>query len=151
MKENFLERRLLEQIIERLDMLTDLVEEFSEKENLKWEYLTKEHAVFEYRRKNPYKGKAECVKDTGLSKETVNRYWDGLLQGENSVKKVNGRPSKEHLVIAYQKKYRHKTKKDCIKDTGLDKSTVNKYWDMALDKSAGEGVDESLEKIVRII
>ena len=41
-----------------------------------------------------------------------------------------GRPSKEHIVRAWQYENPNvKKKADCIRETGLDRKTVSKYWD----------------------
>ena len=37
---------------------------------------TKEHIVREYREKNPDARKCDCIRDTGLSKSTVYKWWD---------------------------------------------------------------------------
>lgn len=41
----------------------------------------------------------------------------------------NGRPSKELIVKEYRKNNPNAKKSDCIRDTGLDKKTVYKWWD----------------------
>ena len=40
-----------------------------------------------------------------------------------------GRPSKKHIVREYRKINPNAKKSQCIKDTGLDKKTVYKWWD----------------------
>ena len=37
---------------------------------------TKEHIVKEYREKNPEARKCDCIRETGLSKSTVYKWWD---------------------------------------------------------------------------
>ncbi|WP_338631962.1 hypothetical protein [Clostridium baratii] len=41
----------------------------------------------------------------------------------------NGRPSKEQIVKEYRKSNPNARKCDCIRETGLDKKTVYKWWD----------------------
>ena len=148
-----MERRILEQIIEKLDVLTKRMEDYYEKENLRREYLTSEHVVFECRKKYPYKGKAECIRDTGLSKTTVYKYWDGLLlRGEPSSKKESsivrmGRPSMDFIVATYRQKHPGGSQKECVKETGLNKKTVKKYWDLVFEECAGKEAKE-VRKIV---
>ena len=36
----------------------------------------KEETVKEYRRENPEAKKADCIRETGLDKKTVYKYWD---------------------------------------------------------------------------
>ena len=48
-------------------------------------------------------------------------------QGKNW-RENNGRKSKEKLVIEYRSKYPGATPKECIRDTGLNKNTVYKWW-----------------------
>ena len=38
--------------------------------------ITKEHIVKEYRKNNPNARKCDCIRDTGLSKTTVYKWWD---------------------------------------------------------------------------
>lgn len=136
-----MEARLLEEVLERLDKLSEQVEEFLEKENLNGEYPTGEHLIFEYRRKYPYRGKTQCVKDIGLSRTTVNKYWDGLLRdGVPSIEGISdfvkvGRPSKRLTVIAYRQKHPDKTRLECVKDTGLSRDTIRKYWDLPFNEN----------------
>jgi len=41
-----------------------------------------------------------------------------------------GRPSKEHIVKQYRKKYPKGRKMECAKKTGLSIKTVSKYWEL---------------------
>ena len=38
--------------------------------------VTKEHIVKEYRKNNPNARKCDCIRETGLSKSTVYKWWD---------------------------------------------------------------------------
>lgn len=42
--------------------------------------------------------------------------------------KITGRPSAENIVKEWQQQNKGKRKVDCIKDTGLSRPTVSKYW-----------------------
>lgn len=41
----------------------------------------------------------------------------------------NGRPSKQQIVAEWRQKHPHCKKADCIRETGLSKPTVYKWWD----------------------
>ena len=60
--------------------------------------------------------------------------------GEDEYKN-NGRPSVEKIVREYRVKYPDAKKADCIRDTGLSKPTVYKWWD-------GEAADKKVSKMV---
>ena len=47
---------------------------------------------------------------------------------EDNGKALQGRPSAEHIVREWQLRHPGERKADCIRDTGLDKKTVYKWW-----------------------
>lgn len=47
--------------------------------------------------------------------------------GEDEYKN-NGRPKKQEIVIKWRFAHPSGRKADCIRDTGLDKKTVYKWW-----------------------
>lgn len=46
-------------------------------------------------------------------------------------REIKGRPDKKTVVLDWKKTHPHGTKADCIRDTGLTKPTVYKWWAMA--------------------
>ena len=48
--------------------------------------------------------------------------------GEDEYKN-NGRPDKAKIVEEWQERHPEGRKADCIRDTGLDKKTVYKWWE----------------------
>lgn len=54
---------------------------------------------------------------------------DEINQNKNWNKVGNGRPSKEKIVLDWRKQNPRGRKVDCIRETGLSKPTVYKYWD----------------------
>lgn len=57
---------------------------------------------------------------------------DEINQNKNW-RNVNGRPDKKHIVSDWRKAHPDGTKSDCIRDTGLSKPTVYKWWQMGSD------------------
>lgn len=51
-----------------------------------------------------------------------------LIMNEEAGENLQGRPSKEKIVVSWQKNNPAGKKADCIKETGLSKPTVYKYW-----------------------
>ena len=51
-----------------------------------------------------------------------------LIMNEETGKNLQGRHSKEKVVVSWQKNNPEGKKADCIKETGLSKPTVYKYW-----------------------
>lgn len=76
-----------------------------------------EHIVQEWQKKNPGGRKAECIRETGLSKPTVYKWWV----------QVQVR-STELIVQEWKKKNPGGRKAECIRGTGLSKPTVYKWW-----------------------
>lgn len=58
----------------------------------------------------------------------IARYTKALMIDEGNTSALGGRPTKKHLVAEWQKRNPTGTKSQCIKDTGLSKPTVYKYW-----------------------
>lgn len=53
-----------------------------------------------------------------------------------------GRPTKEHIVRKYRKKYPDSWKMQCVRTTGLSIKTVSKYWDMIDEEERREDDNE---------
>lgn len=77
--------------------------------------------IEEWRAAHPDGKKVDCIRDTGLSRPTVSRWW--------SEKKE---PS-QVLVQRWRQENPNGTKSDCARVTGLSRPTVYKYWKMASD------------------
>lgn len=58
----------------------------------------------------------------------IARYTKTLMIDEGNTSALGGRPTKKHIVAEWQKINPNGTKSQCIKDTGLSKPTVYKYW-----------------------
>lgn len=86
----------------------------------------KRAVVEEWQRRNPGKRKADCMRETGISRMTVDKYW-----------KIQ---SKQEIVERWQQQNPEKRKADCIRATGISRMTVSKYWNPEpaekMDKSA---------------
>ncbi len=67
--------------------------------------------VGEWRNSHPDGSKADCIRDTGLSKPTVYKWW-----GEEK--------TPQQRVVDWQDQHPDGSKADCIRDTGLSKPTV---------------------------
>ncbi len=52
-----------------------------------------------------------------------------ILNEENG-KSLQGRPKKENIVLEWRRQHPNGYKAQCIKDTGLSKPTVYKYWEL---------------------
>lgn len=50
------------------------------------------------------------------------------IMNEDEGKALQGRPDKAKIVEEWQKSHPEGRKADCIRDTGLDKKTVYKWW-----------------------
>lgn len=50
-------------------------------------------------------------------------------RGKLDWREGNGRPSKQQIVAEWRQKHPHCKKADCIRETGLSKPTVYKWWD----------------------
>lgn len=50
------------------------------------------------------------------------------IMSEDIGKPLQGRPTKKDIILEWQKKNPDKKKADCIRDTGLSKPTVYKWW-----------------------
>ena len=72
-----------------------------------------------WRKEHPEGTPKDCIKETGLDKNTVYKWWGSNL--------ANRKPSKE-IVQAWRKEHPEGTPKDCIKETKLNKNTVYKWW-----------------------
>ena len=53
-----------------------VVKKMNKRRKKKIKKSTKEHIVKEYREKNPEARKCDCIRETGLSKSTVYKWWD---------------------------------------------------------------------------
>ncbi|CEP45624.1 Uncharacterised protein [[Clostridium] sordellii] len=53
-----------------------VVKKMNKRRKKKIKKSTKEHIVKEYREKNPEAKKCDCIRETGLSKSTVYKWWD---------------------------------------------------------------------------
>lgn len=58
----------------------------------------------------------------------IARYTKELMISEGNTSAIGGRKSKSNIVVAWQKANPTGTKAECIKETGLSKPTVYKYW-----------------------
>ena len=75
----------------------------------------KKDIVQEWQKANPNGKKADCIKETGLTKPTVYRWWTATANCQE-------------VVHYWRRMNPDGTKYRCIKETGLDKKTVSKWW-----------------------
>lgn len=64
-------------------------------------------------------------------------------RGKSDWREGNGRPNAEQIVLEWQEKHPEGKKADCIRDTGLSKPTVYRWWKVAVKMS--ESLAEPLE------
>lgn len=57
------------------------------------------------------------------------------INGNKEWRTGNGRPSAEQIVLEWQEKHPEGKKADCIRDTGLSKPTVYRWWKVAVKTS----------------
>lgn len=81
-------------------------------------YLTDIHIE---KNKRNYRKQEQHLKIARFVRDEVN--------GNKEWQNKEGRPSKEQIVKEYRKNNPTARKCDCIRDTGLDKKTVYKWWD----------------------
>ena len=77
---------------------------------------TAKKIVDEWRKKNPNGKKADCIRDTGLSKPTVLKWW-------------NGEKSPKEKIAIWRDQNPNGLKADCVRETGISKPTVIKWWE----------------------
>lgn len=78
---------------------------------------SREHVVTEWRKAHPYGSRSECVQDTGLSRQTVAKWW-GFSGGTSA-----------DVVRAWREDHPEGYKAQCARATGLSRQTVYKYWE----------------------
>ena len=85
-----------------------------------------------WRQMNPDGTKAECIRETGLARSTVWKWWDAAKPKKQQLKNENkGRPTKRKEVQTWRQMNPDGTKAECIRETSLSKATVSKWWNMA--------------------
>ena len=64
----------------------------------------------------------------------------------------NGRPSAEQTVLEWQEKYPEGKKADCIRETGLSKKTVYRWWkvDVKMPESHTEPLESEKRTLLRL-
>lgn len=79
--------------------------------------ITKEKVIREWQQLHPYGLKVDCIRDTGLSKSTVYKYWKSSLTTDLKSR-----------IQQWRKTNPNASKSDCIKELKVAKGTVYKYW-----------------------
>lgn len=74
--------------------------------------------VIEWQNQHPYGSKKECVKDTGLCRQTVSKWW---------VEMTSVKPN-ENRVRRWRSEHPQGTVADCVTELSLSKTTVYRYW-----------------------
>lgn len=72
------------------------------------------------------------------------RYMQDYDDPERSWRNKNGQPKKQETVLLWQYHHRNGRMADCIRETGLSKKTVIKWWNSAKLKYACEDREEEL-------
>ena len=67
-------------------------------------------------------------------------------RGKSDWREGNGRPSAEQIVLEWQEKHPEGKKADCIRDTGLSKPTVYRWWKVAVKTSESHTEPSESEK-----
>lgn len=83
--------------------------------------------VLNYIRENPMSDIKDCIEKGICSRATAYKYWEEC-RNELGLEKRK-RISNEEKVRNYRLSYPDATKADCIRDLGLSKPTVYKYWE----------------------
>lgn len=98
---------------------------------------TREKIVSDWRAEHPDGKKADCVRDTGLSKPTVSKWWEPdqvlCIKPDGAMKTKGKAKSMKRVVLDWKAEHPDGRKVDCIRDTGLSKPTVYKWWDKQPD------------------
>lgn len=101
---------------------------------------SKKNIIRSWQRKNPRGSKSQCMKDTGLSKMTVYKWWDDdLHESVAGFKKQTGREDKALLIAewkALNPGINNKTR--CARELGISKTTVIKWWDVSVEDTKKE-------------
>ena len=84
--------------------------------------------ILSFMKSNPEASINECIAGCGCSKPSVYKYWDECCMELG----LNGkmRMDNSERIKVYREKNPNAKKIDCIRELGLSKSTVYKYWDM---------------------
>lgn len=91
--------------------------------------------------KRNYRGQSQHVKIMSATRD--------ILYPDGSWRKGNGRPSAHYKVWVYKKNNPNATKADCIRDTGLSKPTVYKWWNK--DNPLGEKYEIGINEFVEFL
>lgn len=51
-----------------------------------------------------------------------------LESNQNKIIRTSLQPNKKDIIRNYREVYPNKTKADCVRDTGISKPTVTKWW-----------------------
>lgn len=78
----------------------------------------KEYEVGRWQFVNKNGTQAQCSRETGLSRQTVAKYW----------RECEKKNEKQIIIEKWQQMHTNGTKAECIKETGISKPTVYKYW-----------------------
>ena len=83
--------------------------------------------LLEYMKQNPKADMDECIASGICSRTSVYKYWEECREelGLDRKKRVTN----EEKIKAYKMENPNATKADCIRELGLSKPTVYKYWD----------------------
>ena len=76
---------------------------------------TKARTVRRWQEQNPGRSKAECRRDTGLSRPTIDKWWSGSIDKAETIKE-------------WKKSNPQGRKIDCYRETGISRPTIDKYW-----------------------
>jgi len=76
----------------------------------------KDRQVAEWRLLNPFSTQTDCVRETGLSEDTVRKYWGDKTS-------VN-----ELAIMHWRLNNPEGNKSECSRATGISRPTVTKYW-----------------------
>lgn len=110
---------------------------------------SKESIVREWQVANPEGNKSQCAKDTGLSRSTVIKWWrDDTPSEPKQALKAPKNTSKQAIVREWRRIHPEGRKSACAKETGVNISTVAKWWELSrlVDRQSGR---KSKESIVR--
>ncbi len=88
--------------------------------------------VNEWRKKHPTGNKAACIRETGLSKNTVKKWWD-----ETENPDTTG-VAAENMVKSWQRANPSGSKRTCHVETGVSMYYINKAWKTGFELHKGK-------------